>query len=82
MASSFSQLRYSLASSQELSAPDLIMYIWTYNWQKHLLCFTCNQYSEWYTIALKEKWKPEWGYFDYAVEKLKKQNEDFINVGF
>ena len=25
--------------------------------------------------------RPEWGDFDCAAEKLKKQDEDFINVG-
>ena len=73
-------LRFSLATFQDLPAPDLIINIWSYNWSKHLPCSACNQYSEWCKIALKKKWRPEWGDFHCAVEKLKKQDEDFINV--
>ena len=72
-------LRFSLATFQEFHAADLIIKnIWSYNWSKHLRCSACNHYSEWCEIALKEKWRPEWGDFDCVVKSSKSKRKTLL----
>ena len=74
-------LKFSLEDFQKLDVPDLIINIWSYNWLQHLPCDTCYRYSVWCEQILKEKWKLEYGDFDFAVEKFKKNDRTFVNVG-
>ena len=62
-----------------LDAPDLIINIWLYNDPKNTGYFCCI-YSVWCEIALKEKWKEEWGDFDFTVKKIRENDKNFIDV--
>ena len=73
--------KISLKDFRELDSPNLIIQIWSYNnpkqWPK---CSVCDIYSEFCKIVLKEKWREEWGDFDFVLEKLEKNGRSFIDV--
>ena len=73
----------SLVDFQQFDAPDLIINIWTYNeTKKHLnICDICQRYSDLSIQALREKWEKEWGDMDYLVEKIKKRDTHYFNIG-
>ena len=74
--------KISLKDFRDLDSPNLIIQIYSYNNPKQWLkCSVCDIISEFYKIALKEKWEEEWGDFDFVVEKLEKNDRSFICVG-
>ena len=76
------ELKFNLDAFRELHAPDLIINIWTYN--KNFVhkskCAICKTYCDYSTQALREKWKAEWGDFEFVTNKFKKCDKNFINI--
>ena len=74
--------KISLKDFRDLHSPNLIIQIYSSNdpkqWSK---CSVCDIISEFYKIVLNEKWREEWGDFDFVVEKLVKNDRSFICVG-
>lgn len=63
------------------NTPDLLINVWTYNYYKPQ-CQTCNAckiYCNWCVEILEERWKEEWGDFNNVIEKLQKNDAEFIN---
>ena len=61
--------------------PDLLINVWTYNYYKPQCqaCNACKIYCNWCVDILEERWKEEWGDFNNVIEKLQKNDAEFIN---
>ena len=75
-------LKFTKHNFREMDTPNLLINVWTYNYYKpHCQnCNACKIYTEWNVEILAERWKEEWGDMNNAVEKLKKNDKDFINI--
>ena len=75
-------LKFTKSDFREMDTPNLLINVWTYNYYKpHCQnCNACEIYTEWNVKILAERWKEEWGDMNNAVEKLKKNDKDFINI--
>ena len=75
-------LKFTKNDFREMDTPNLLINIWTYNYYKpHCQnCNACKIYTEWNVEILAERWKEEWGDMNNVVEKLKKNDKDFINI--
>ena len=80
---SSTSLKFNLDSFRELDAPDLIINVWSYSdhLKRQKNCQVCKIYCKHSLKALKEKWKKEWGSFNYIMSKIKKNDRYFIDVG-
>ena len=78
-----STLKFNLDSFRELDAPNLIINVWSYSDyinNKHENCEVCKTYRQYSLKALKEKWREEWGCFNYITSKISKNDRYFIDV--
>ena len=75
-------LKFTKNDFREMDTPNLLINIWTYNYYKpHCQnCNACKIYTEWNVQILAERWKEEWGDMNNVVEKLNKNDKDFINI--
>ena len=75
-------LKFTKSDFREMDTPNLLINVWTYNYYKpHCQnCNACKIYADWNVEILAERWKEEWGDMNNAVEKLKKNDKDFINI--
>ena len=75
-------LKFTKNDFREMDTPNLLINVWTYNYYKpHCQnCNACKIYTEWNVEILAERWKEEWGDMNNVVEKLKKNDKDFINI--
>lgn len=73
----------SFSDFQKLDVADLIINIWSYNENKEHLakCSICKSYSNLSIRALAEKWQKSYGDFHHFVDKLKKTDKSYINIG-
>ena len=77
------ELKFNLEAFRELCAPDLIINIWSYSSEPvhKSTCTVCKTYYDYCMQALREKWKAEWGDFEFANNKFKKCDKSFIDIG-
>ena len=75
-------LKFTKNDFREMDTPNLLINVWTYNYYKpHCQnCNACKIYADWNVEILAERWKEEWGNINNAVEKLKKNDKDFVNI--
>ena len=75
-------LKFTKNDFREMDTPNLLINVWTYNYYKpHCQnCNACKIYADWNVEILAERWKEEWGNMNNAVEKLKKNDKDFVNI--
>ena len=75
-------LKFTKSDFREMDTPNLLINVWTYNYYKpHCQnCNACKIYADWNVEILAERWKEEWGNMNNAVEKLKKNDKDFVNI--
>ena len=76
-------LKFTKNDFRQEDTPDLLINIWTYNYHKPHCenCNACKIYCEWCIEILAERWNEEqWGDMNTAMEKLKKNDENFINI--
>ena len=68
---------------KELDAPNLIIDIWSYSdhLKKNSNCLIYEHYRFHCLELLKKKWQNEWGDFDHIMNKIKKNDKNFINIG-
>ena len=74
MANSLSKdanLKFNKNYFEEQDTPHLIINLWAYNYYpNHQHC----------TKVLKKRWDADWGDFDLVMGKIKKCNQNFINI--
>ena len=77
------ELKFNLDTFRELCAPDLIINIWSYNSEPvhQPTCVACKTYCDYCVQALRERWEADWGDFEFAVDKFKKCDKSFIDIG-
>ena len=65
-----------------LDAPDKLLNIWSYNNLDgpSKKCRTCKKYSNFCEMLLREQWKPNWGDFEFIIEKIKNNDKTFIDL--
>ena len=75
-------LKFTKHNFREMDTPNLLINVWTYNYYKpHCQnCNACKIYADWNVEILAKRWKEEWGNMNNAVEKLKKNDKDFVNI--
>ena len=64
---------------QRLKLPDLLINIWTYNYESHLNCNICIQYEKWCVEVAKSKWQSEFLDFEYVISNIRQKNKWFFN---
>ena len=68
-----------------LHTGDLLINIWSYSYNLKNVCKKncqfCNIYRKYCCDILKRRWNPEWGNYDYVMDKIfENDDENFINL--
>ena len=62
------------------SIDQLLRNIWNFNTHADKeRCIDCLVYQEWVVEFLRKKWEPDFVDFDEAIQKIKDNDETFIN---
>ena len=84
MANSLSKdanLKFNKNYFEEEDTPHLIINLWAYNYYpNHQPCTACEIYSSFCKKVLKKRWDADWGDFDLVMGKIKKCDQNFINI--
>lgn len=65
-----------------IDTPNLIINVWTYseNLKKNKLCGICQTYLDFCLNILEERWRKEWGDYNFVMAKLRNNDKSFIDV--
>ena len=76
-----SGLKYDLNDFRVLDTPNLIINVWTYsdNLKRNKLCEICKKYLEFNLHILEERWREEWGDYDFVMSKIRNNDKSFID---
>ena len=75
------KLKFTIKYFRELDAPGNLINLWNYSLiTDHFPCLACRTYSGFCKTVLKGKWSPEWGDFDFVIEKIKNCDKNFIDI--
>ena len=75
-------LLFTIEDFKRDDAANNLINLWSYNYfNGHSRnCFTCNTYSSFCEKALEEQWNPDWGNFEFVIEKIKNTDKTFIDL--
>ena len=75
-------IKYTQNDFRVIDTPNLIINVWTYseNLKKNKLCQICQKYLEFCLNILEERWKEEWGDYNFVTAKLRNNDKTFIDA--
>ena len=74
-------MKLSLAKSEFLDQPNLLINIWEYNDERHKNCPVSKQYKEWSIKVVKTQWQNNYMDFDFVIDNIRKQNRKLFDFG-